>query len=160
MSLACGGRTELNFKRTMFNHEGKYLINDRTQRSAACVPPRFATRLARLTDAADTEDIAAALPSPGLTRGLDEGSRGHASRFKLPVGVRLPYLAAIHRDRAGTVLQCVYKWLIFQFCGRSGPTGTFVSSVPPWHTTPWKPRPSPVWPAGSSDEGYSGDELG
>ena len=34
-----------------------------------------------------------------------------------------------------TVLQYVYTWVILQFCGRSGPTGTFGNSVPPWHKT-------------------------
>ena len=30
-----------------------------------------------------------------------------------------------------TALQCVYTWLTLQFCGRSGPTGTFGNAVPP-----------------------------
>ena len=39
-----------------------------------------------------------------------------------------------------TVLQYVYTWLLLQFCGRSGPTGTHGNSVPPWHKTFWELR--------------------
>ena len=75
-------------------------------------------------------------------RGLEPGGEdlGHAGlevlyeeqdfrRYSSTSRASLPYLAA-HTSYL-TVLQYVYTWLILQFCGRSGPTGTFGNSVPP-----------------------------